>query len=34
MEEDLYDWQITIFGPQGTPYEGGFFKASISFPKD
>lgn len=28
------EWQGTIFGPVGTPYENGIFKVSIRFPYD
>lgn len=31
-ESNIYDWQIAVFGPPGTPYEGGYFKAHIRFP--
>ncbi len=34
MDENLYEWQIMIIGPQGTPFEGGFFKASLKFPTE
>ena len=33
-ERNLYDWQVAIFGPPGTLYEGGYFKAVIRFPGD
>merc|ERR1719317_1266441 len=33
-ERNLYDWQVAIFGPPGTLYEGGYFKAIIRFPGD
>ena len=33
-ESNLYDWQVAIFGPPGTLYEGGYFKAHIRFPGD
>jgi len=33
-EENIYEWEIMIMGPPDTYYEGGFFKASLSFPKD
>lgn len=25
-ESDLYNWQVAIFGPPNTLYEGGYFK--------
>uniref|UniRef100_F1L7Q6 E2 ubiquitin-conjugating enzyme n=1 Tax=Ascaris suum TaxID=6253 RepID=F1L7Q6_ASCSU len=31
---DIYKWQVLILGPPDTPYEGGFFKANLDFPKD
>ena len=30
-DSDLYNWQGTIIGPEGTPYEGGIFRISIHF---
>lgn len=27
-DEDLYCWQVAIFGPPDTPYQGGYFKVS------
>merc|ERR1719466_571494 len=33
-ERNLYDWQVAIFGPPGTLYQGGYFKAIIRFPGD
>eukprot|EP01118_Nematostelium_gracile_P001365 TRINITY_DN113_c0_g1_i1.p1 TRINITY_DN113_c0_g1~~TRINITY_DN113_c0_g1_i1.p1 ORF type:complete len:253 (+),score=82.71 TRINITY_DN113_c0_g1_i1:99-761(+) len=33
-EENLFEWTVWIEGPQGTDYEGGTFKAAISFPED
>ncbi|RIA92823.1 ubiquitin-conjugating enzyme E2 7 [Glomus cerebriforme] len=32
--ENIYEWEIMIIGPPDTLYEGGFFKARMSFPKD
>nr|KAJ3421146.1 Ubiquitin-conjugating enzyme 13 [Polyrhizophydium stewartii] len=29
---NIYEWEVMIMGPEGTPYEGGFFKALLSFP--
>ena len=33
-ENDLYNWIATIYGPQGSPYEGGIFYLNIEFPLD
>ncbi|XP_060791475.1 ubiquitin-conjugating enzyme E2 R2 isoform X2 [Neoarius graeffei] len=33
-ESDLYNWEVAIFGPPNTLYEGGYFKAHIKFPID
>jgi len=32
--DNLLVWKATIFGPEGTPYEGGSFEFDISFPLD
>ena len=33
VNKDTLDlWEGTIFGPNGTPYEGGIFQIKISFP--
>ena len=31
-DEDIYKWEATIMGPEGTPYHGGIFKLNINFP--
>lgn len=31
-ESNVREWEILIMGPDRTPYEGGFFKAKLSFP--
>lgn len=33
-DSNVYDWEILIMGPDGTLFEGGFFKARLVFPKD
>ena len=33
-ENDFYNWIVVIFGPPDTIFEGGFFKALLSFPDD
>ena len=33
-DENLFQWQVAIFGPPGTLYEGGYFKAIMDFPSD
>ncbi|VDD88756.1 unnamed protein product [Enterobius vermicularis] len=33
-ESDIFVWTVAIFGPPGTLYQGGYFKAMINFPKN
>ncbi|MGH0168419.1 UNVERIFIED_CONTAM: hypothetical protein FKN15_054855 [Acipenser sinensis] len=30
-EADLYNWEVAIFGPPNTHYEGGYFKVNIIY---
>ena len=32
--DDLFKWNASLSGPEGSPYEGGTFNLSISFPQD
>lgn len=34
IDDDIYNWQATILGPQGSPYENGIFYLKIEFPED
>lgn len=31
-DSDLFNWEVVIFGPPKTLYEGGYFKAKLTFP--
>jgi ubiquitin-conjugating enzyme E2 R len=33
-EDNLFEWEVAIFGPIDTIYEGGYFKARVTFPAD
>jgi len=33
-ENNIYEWSVTVIGPPETLYEGGFFTAGLSFPRD
>ncbi|KAG5437030.1 hypothetical protein PCANB_001306 [Pneumocystis canis] len=31
-DNNVYEWEVLIIGPEDTLYEGGFFKCRLSFP--
>jgi len=33
-DDNLFEWEVAIFGPPGTLYEAGYFKAHMKFPND
>jgi len=33
-DEDMFVWEVALFGPPDTLYQGGYFKAHIKFPSD
>lgn len=34
VNENLFEWEVAIFGPPETLYQGGYFKARVIFPPD
>ena len=34
FKDNIFIWNITFFGPQNSPYEGGKFPALMTFPED
>ncbi|KAK9449394.1 ubiquitin-conjugating enzyme/RWD-like protein [Limtongia smithiae] len=32
-DEDIFNWEIVLFGPKDTPYEGGTFKLDLKLPQ-
>lgn len=34
VNDDVFKWRCTIFGPESTPYDGGMFPAELTFPDD
>ncbi|XP_015373546.1 PREDICTED: ubiquitin-conjugating enzyme E2 R2 [Diuraphis noxia] len=34
IEDNLREWEVAIFGPPETLYQGGYFKAHMKFPAD
>ncbi|KTW26400.1 hypothetical protein T552_02881 [Pneumocystis carinii B80] len=33
-DNNVYEWEVLIIGPEDTLYEGGFFKCHLSFPRE
>jgi ubiquitin-protein ligase len=33
-ESQLFEWDVYVAGPPDTPYDGGIYKAHLSFPKE
>ncbi|ETO35298.1 hypothetical protein RFI_01766, partial [Reticulomyxa filosa] len=33
-DDNLYEWNVVLEGPEGTMYEGGYFQATLSFPEE
>ncbi|XP_054714318.1 ubiquitin-conjugating enzyme E2 R2-like [Uloborus diversus] len=33
-EDNMMEWEVALFGPPETLYEGGYFKAHVKFPPD
>ncbi|OHT16776.1 putative ubiquitin-conjugating enzyme E2 7 [Tritrichomonas foetus] len=34
IDNNIYRWRVTLFGPPNSPYSGGVFPALIEFPDD
>ena len=34
IDNDIFRWNVVFPGPEKTLYEGGFFKATLTFPED
>lgn len=34
VNDNLFEWEVAIFGPPNTLYQGGYFKSNIKFPID
>lgn len=32
QEDNLFEWEVAIFGPPDTLYAGGYFRAAMKFP--
>lgn len=34
VDDDIYKWKVMIEGSSGTMYEGGYFPATLTFPRE
>ena len=34
IDNNIFNWRVSLLGPKNTPYENGLFSISIHFPKD
>jgi ubiquitin-conjugating enzyme E2 R len=34
VNDNLFEWEVAIFGPPNTLYQGGYFKSAIKFPQE
>jgi ubiquitin-conjugating enzyme E2 R len=34
INDNLFEWEVAIFGPPNTLYQGGYFKSVIKFPQE
>ena len=34
IDDDMFNWEATILGPENSPYEGGIFFFTVQFPID
>lgn len=34
IDDDLFRWRICFQGPESTPFEGGLYEATLTFPND
>ena len=33
-DDDIFEWDVLIAGPPGTPFEGGLYAAELKFPRN
>jgi len=33
-DDNMFEWEVALFGPPETLYQGGYFKAHMKFPRD